>query len=175
MSLWLAKTVLRDNWHLVALIAGLLVVGFFMKFSGAGAPASSEETAAQTVHAAALPDQTPERATPQSRAKEIIAKHKARFDANPSDPDAAPLLNAMGNLYRQKLADYPNAIQCYELLLHDYPNWDGIRTTLLSLADCYTRQGDTEGANRVYQEIMKRYPPDTQEHQYAKAQTERSQ
>ena len=76
----------------------------------------------------------------------------------------------MGNLYRQKLGDYANAVQCYELLLHDYPESEAARTALIELATCYDRLGDHESVRRVYREMTRRFPSDSEEYLWAKLQ-----
>jgi len=154
-------------------LAGGLGVGVYLQFLNAEAAsgaANDSHTAIAAARPAATTATTPGRASVQERAQAVISGHKARLDADPKSKEAPALLNAMGNLYRQKLSDYTSAIQSYELLLHDYPEWEGAHRALLKLADCYERVGDRDGARRTYRRMMERFPAETREHQYAKAQ-----
>jgi TolA-binding protein len=167
------KEILKDNWHLMALLVGVLAAGVLLQqYKGASAATPNAGTV-EAVSKGAADVEAPERPSSQDEARTIIAKHKARFDQNPSDKEAPALLNAMGNLYRRQLVDYPNAIQCYELLLHDYPKCEEARNAIISLADCYRRQGDREGARRTYERMTQFFPPESQEYQYAKAELSR--
>ncbi|MDX9972106.1 MAG: hypothetical protein RBU21_03845 [FCB group bacterium] len=172
------KDVLKENWHLAVLLAGLLGAGVFLQFREATAPGGAEAASyAEDKEAAATAeppaDATRNRPSPQEQVKATIAEHKAKFEAAPDDKDAPLYLSAMGNLYRYKLNDYDQAIQAYQLLLHDYPEWEGNRNTLIALVACYEHQGNREGVRDTYERMLKFFAPESQEYQYAKAQLAR--
>lgn len=176
MNTGTVKDVLRENWYLAVLLVGLLLAGGYLQLRDSGAPQSADaaiEEVYDAAEATSAPVETQPRQTPQEQVKATIAEHKAKFDANPDDKDAPVYLSAMGNLYRYKLNDYENAIQAYQLLLHDYPEWEGNRNTLIALAACYEHQGNREGVRDTYERMLKFFAPESQEYQYAKAQLTR--
>lgn len=165
------KGVLQENWHLAILVVGLVAVGSYLQLrSASAASAVPDALDPETMAASSHVEPSLERPSPQKEARDVISRHKAQFEADPAGKDAPALLNAMGNLYRYKLGDYANAIQAYQLVLHDYPEYEGIRNTLISLAVCYEHEGNREGVRDVYKQMLKRFPPESQEFQYAKAQ-----
>lgn len=105
---------------------------------------------------------------PADEARRTIEQHRARIDAEPNAPERPALLQAMGNLYGQKLMDYENAAWCYEQIILNYPKWEGTPMIYGSLATCYEKTGDQENATRVYMEMMRVLPETTQEYLYAK-------
>ncbi len=115
-------------------------------------------------------NKAPRTASPQKEARAVIARHRKRLAADPESPDAPALLNAMGNLYRQKLNDHNQAIQCYEEILLEYPDWVGIRAVFLNLASSYKALGNTEYVQWTYQRMMEHYPENSQEHRFARKQ-----
>jgi tetratricopeptide (TPR) repeat protein len=169
-SFW--KQVLRDNWYGLAAL-GLMGAALLYGLARSGstpeaahpavAVASAVEGAAETVTLMA------DRPTEADKARGIIAEHQAKLDADPRSPDAPAFLDAMANLYRQRMGDYVNAAQCYERLLIDYPQWEGIQRVYAQLATCYERSGDSSNAQRVYKKMMDVFPPESQECLYAKA------
>ncbi len=106
----------------------------------------------------------------RKQAIETIAQHQQELDADRKGPKAPSLLLAMGNLYSQKLLDDQEAVRCYELLLMDFPDWEGAAQVYPFLASCYKRLGDKEKENSVYKRMMEKFTPDTNEYQYAKEQ-----
>jgi len=112
----------------------------------------------------------PESKTPEEETREVIASHRERMEAAPDSEEAPALLNAMGNLYRQRLGDYDAAIQCYEDLLAQYPDWPGIRAAYLNLATAYREQGNLDYLNWTWRRMMEKFPEDSAEYQYAQQQ-----
>jgi tetratricopeptide (TPR) repeat protein len=176
MTILILKNCLRANWHLLltlAAIAGVMVAYHLRQAEQAPVARAASAPAVKAPGGVATESGgIPGRLTEREKAETIIARHRADVEADPDSADAPAKLNAMGNLYRQKLRDYRNAAQCYELLLHDYPDWEGIRATYIQLASCYEKLEDRTNLRRVYEAMMERFPPDSQEHQYARSQLE---
>ena len=105
---------------------------------------------------------------PAEEARHSIEQHRARIEAEPDSPERPALLQAMGNLYRLKLIDYPNAAWCYEQIILNYPDWAGTSMVYGDLATCYENMGDQEKATRTYMEMMRVLPETSQEYLYAK-------
>lgn len=78
----------------------------------------------------------------------------------------------MGNLYRQKLGDYENAIHCYERIILDFPESTGRREAFLQLEACYLKQEDRTGLRWVYDKMVEEFPEESQEYKYATQQLE---
>ena len=102
------------------------------------------------------------------KARRTIEQHRARIESEPDAPERPALLQAMGNLYRNKLLDFANAAWCYEQIIHNYPVWAGTSMVYGDLATCYENVGDQENATRIYMEMMRVLPETTQEYLYAK-------
>lgn len=161
----------RQNWPLLAalgvLLGGAAVV--YMRGDGEAANASAVASAQERAAITATIVNRPHRKTPQELAVEQIAEHEAKVQADPDDKDAPAYLMAMGNLYRQKLVDYERAAQCYERLLIDHAEWEGVRAVYMQLATCYERLDQTEAAQGVYEKMLDVFPADSKEHEIAYA------
>ncbi|MBI2433311.1 MAG: hypothetical protein HYV26_10605, partial [Candidatus Hydrogenedentes bacterium] len=111
-----------------------------------------------------------QRPTAEDRTRAAIDSHQAAIDADPNSPDTPALLNAMGNLYRQKLRDYQSAAEAYQRIIIDYPTWDGAYGVYPQLEVCYEQLLDHEGLIWLYETMMKRFPAEAQEYKYAQQQ-----
>ena len=116
-----------------------------------------------------LPTSQPKRPTAKEEALEIIADYEKKLDAEEPPEDKPALIFATGNLYRQKLRDYAKAAEYYRWILQDYPDSTVASTAYVQLVTCYEQLGDTQSASDLHYEIMKRYPKDSQEYQFAKS------
>lgn len=166
----------RDNWYLLAAIVLCLGVATYKMTrpeSASRADASFYDSANDSSGGVLLRNgmQAVRRRAQAGREKALatIRAHQQQIDENPEAEDAPALLAAMGNLNRQKLRDYEEAVRCYRLLLHDYPDWEGVRSTYVQLGTCYERLGDLQNADRLYAEMTKVFPETSQEHQFARA------
>lgn len=164
---------MRRNWYLVVAMVGCAALGVYGALGNDRAEASKSSLASKGVVVAERDDSSPPervRMTESEQARSFIEKHEARLAEDPKSPDAPGLLSAMGNLYRQKLGDYERAAQCYERLLYDYPTWEGTRRAYIQLVACYEALKDEDNLRNTYKRMMEVFPPDSQEHIYAKTQ-----
>jgi len=169
------RTNLRDAWYLVLAVAVLFGLAAYKHATEEHAP---EQTASAAVRStrpdiqqtSRQPRPAARRLTEQDKAQAIIADYQQRLDEEPRGEDAPVLLHAMGNLARQKLGDYAQAAQCYEVILTEFPEWEGIRKVYPQLATCYERLGQTSEEHKVYRRMMKALPEDSQEYAFAKQQ-----
>jgi hypothetical protein len=174
-------------------IAAIVLVTVMWMFSSGGNTTPAEEktegpiqprirevTAAEVTEHPAGPPAQPV-LSPQEEAQKDIDTYRKKIDADPKSEDAPPLQLAMGNLYLTKLLDYEKAAETYEWYIQQYADAHpaDLRTAFVQLATCYERLGEKhaneadnkypEKLNRLYMDMMKRYPEDSQEYLFAKA------
>ncbi len=170
------RSMLRDTWYLLVLLAVIAAAAVFMYLRERSTPppvappvakpaAPTEQTPAEQ----SAPAQDPNEAM-RARTSATIAEYQKRLDDDPKSPEAPALLNAMANLSRQKLLDYKEAARYYELIITDYPNWEQTAKIYPQLATCYERLNDQHNLQWVYKQMMERFPQDSQEYLYAKQQ-----
>lgn len=99
---------------------------------------------------------------------QLIEYYQTQLQQNPQAPEVPAYLSAIGNLYKQRKMDCASAIPYYEKIIIDYPDWEGIRSIYPELAMCYDSVNDYRGKIWIHNEIMRRFPPDSQEYIYAK-------
>lgn len=164
--------VVRRNWYLFILLAvcaaGVIVFGRRpAEDLPRSEPRPNPERPADRATSSGSAG-TPRRLTPDEETAQTIAQHLAEFNAAPQDERAPALLLSIGNLYLQKLQDYDQAIANYERVIAEYRDWEGIRKAYLQLATAYEKDGQFDRATSVYHEMMRQFPPDSVEYQYAK-------
>lgn len=166
---------LKANWYLVAiLVVCVVLVGGHMLRGGSASESSSPEAASVRNAGGAGPVEPPRtrvetrRLTSEERVLDTIAQHEARIIEEPHSDDTVALRLAVGNLYR-RIGRYDEAINSYESLILERPDWDGIRAVYDELATCYERLGDTVNARRIYAQMLDRFPEDSAEYEYAQA------
>lgn len=115
-----------------------------------------------------MQSQPEERKSDVEQTRDLLSEYEAAIESDPQSEEAPALLNASGNLYKQKFGDYAKAAQQYERLLAAYPDWEGVARVYPELATCYERLGDEQKLRALYREMMERFPPETPEHQWAK-------
>ena len=171
----------RRNQLILFVVAFCAVAAFYAWLrpdrGPAGGPGAGDEAAGtatveidgQAVPLADLLKTPPEaRASSAEQTQDLLAEYEETIAADPDSEEAPALLNASGNLYKQKFGDYAKAAQQYERLLASYPDWEGIARVYPELATCYDQLGDDQKLRALYREMMDRFPPETPEHQWAK-------
>jgi len=163
---------IRQNWYLAVLclvFLGLGVHEFRTNPEGPAAPKPDSFKVKQYVKPGGLVKEEPrERVTPQDKARAVISEHEQRLaEGDLSADDEAAYMNAIGNLYLQKLRDYEKAAAQYEMLLNTHPQWGRAGGVYLKLAMCYERNGDEPRAQAVYLRMLDAFPEGSDEHQAA--------
>ena len=172
MSGSVLKSALAEVWYLVIILLVIsLVVVYKLAVGGEAAPAeqkagaaASQSLAAPVGAAAAV--RAP-RLSEQDKAKATIADYQKRFAEDARGKDAPAFLFAIGNLSKQKLRDFKEAARNYELLIKDYPAWEGIAAVYPQLMSCYELLNDQQGLRWLYNEMMDKFPPESNEYKYA--------
>lgn len=100
--------------------------------------------------------------------EQLIEHYRSQLEQNPQDPNTPAYLTAIGNLYKIKKMDCANAIPYYERVIIDYPDWEGIKSIYPELVSCYEEVNDYKGKIWIHEEMMKRFPEDSQEYLFAK-------
>ncbi len=100
---------------------------------------------------------------------QLIEYYRSQVEENPQDPNTPAYLSAMGNLYKNRKMDCASAIPYYEKIVIEFPDWEGIRSVFPELATCYETVNDYRGKIWIYEEMMRRFPEDSQEYLYAKS------
>jgi len=166
--------VLKDTWYLLIIVVACIGLGAHLYTKEKQEPQESADLPVARIEPATVPPAiAPEQArriSVQDRARTVIEQHEERFEADADSEDAPALLHAMGNLARHKLGEYEEAAGYYEVILTRYPDWVGIAKVYPQLATCYERMGDGLAAQSVYKRMLKRFPGDSQEYQFARAQ-----
>lgn len=153
---------LRRNWYLVAV---LVVCAAWPAYKLAGGSTKTDGGETGVIVEPEPPVPTPP--SVEERTLATIKEHGEQIEADPDAPDAPARLAAMGNLYLQKLGNYQEAARCYELVLVDYPEWEGVGNVYIQVATCYERLEDRQNARRIYEKMLEHFPPDAQEYAYA--------
>jgi tetratricopeptide (TPR) repeat protein len=172
---------MRPKWSLliVAVLGAALVLWLLLpgqeetpdQPGGAGAPALAPEPAQQELRQRLEEAQAvPQRVDPQEELLDTIEAQRAAVEADPRSEEAPGLLNAMGNLYLQRLVDYESAAEAYQRLLLEYPDWEGNYSVFPQLEVCYEQLGDGEGLRWLWGLMMERFPPESELHHYGAEQ-----
>ncbi|NIA14954.1 MAG: tetratricopeptide repeat protein [Nitrospiraceae bacterium] len=174
MSTSTLKATLKETWYLLVALLVIVVFATRMYLSEKREEQDLAETVANSTNfapfrPASLPEPT-RRITKEEQTRGVIERHQERLEKKPDANESASLLQAMGNLARMKLGEYEEAASYYETVLSTYPDWKGIRRTYTNLAVCYERLGDELRAQSVYKRMMKAFPEDSQEYQFAKSE-----
>ena len=167
--------VFRETWYLFVILAILLVAGIVSYVRSVNAPIVLPPVVL-TVTPHPIPvnnkDQSPvdtmRAAPPEEETKNMMAENQQKFDTNPKSPDAPAYLCANGNLLVTKLKDYKGAIQLYERILSDYPEYSGMLTVYMGLEESYRQLNDLARLQWIYKRMMEKCDPESAEFQYAK-------
>jgi tetratricopeptide (TPR) repeat protein len=171
---FLKETFLR-NWYLLLLlgivavaVAAALLRGHEPQAAAPPFPEAPGVSRNAPATAGARDSGSARRLTPAEQALVTIQEHQARVEADPKDDKAPAYLFAAGNLYLERVQDYERAGEMDERVLEQYPHWDGMRKVYMQLAVAYEKLTNHDKAKSVYQEMMRSFPEDSVEHQYAK-------
>lgn len=99
---------------------------------------------------------------------QLIEYYRSQLEQSPQDPNTPAYLSAIGNLYKMKKMDCTSAIPYYERVIIEFPEWEGIKSIYPELSTCYDEVNDYRGKIWIHEEIMKRFPEDSQEYLFAK-------
>ncbi|MBL7647535.1 MAG: hypothetical protein JNK74_15220 [Candidatus Hydrogenedentes bacterium] len=171
---------LKSNWYLA--LAVVLVVGAALYYArGAIAPGGTVEPEPESTAVdaqAALRDEFERakaaagareaQASPEKSTDTVIAEHTASLEQNPEPEEAAALLSALGNLYKQKKQDYATAARYYEQVIEQYPDWPGIKGVYHQLMTCYSNLDDQSSLRLLYRKMMEVFPEESNEYLFAK-------
>ena len=170
MNISFLTEALRHNWYLFLVLAvcaiGIIVLALRPDREDAS-PIVPGSPGASTDISNASPAVVQPRLTPAEEALRTIEAHQAEFDADPGAERAPSLLLSIGNLHAQKTGNYDLAIAGYEKLIAEYPDWEGIRKAFVQLASAYEHKDLWDKAKSVYEEMLRRFPPESIEYQYA--------
>ena len=174
MSGSVLKSALAEVWYLVVILVVISLVVIYKLATGEEAAPVREKAGAAGSRGLAAPD-TPVAAMPAKRiseeekARATIADYQKRFSEDARGKDAPAYLLAMGNLNKQKLKNFKEAARNYELLINDYPEWQGIAGVYPQLISCYELLNDQDGLRWIYREMVDKFPPESNEYKYAQA------
>ena len=107
------------------------------------------------------------RETQEDKSRELIAEHEARIAENPDSEDTPALLMATGNLYKSRLGDYALASYYYRTLIAEHTDFPQLGQAYVQLCDCYAQLKDERALRLMCREMLRRFPPESQEHLYA--------
>ena len=170
----------RPKWALlVVAVVGVVVAGWLLwprhaedaapevdPDAAAEMPVAQQELRERFEQARAVPP----RPEPEEELRTTIAGHQAAIDADPEAEETPGLLNAMANLYLQRLTDYRAAAEAYQRLLIEYPDWEGNYAVFPQLELCYEQLNDGEGLRWLWAQMMDRFPPESELHHYGAQQ-----
>jgi len=176
------KTVVRDNLPWIGVFVLVVLAAVYAYHREKAAPASETKPVSKNLpQSTASPTSTgPEPSVSyeapqlhparnvQEDVRKTIAEYNERVRTNPKDPDAPAYYSAMGNLTFVQLGDAAEAARYYEVLLSQYPQWDGIMHVYTQLMACYEKLNDRRNLEFTYKRMMEYFPPDSPQHQYAK-------
>jgi hypothetical protein len=165
------------NQAVRALGVGLLTLAVATPGLGCGGEPPAESTPAPNSDSPALEARFKQvlrdkearpRPEPVDEMRTAMETYRAQYDADPTGPEAPILLNAMANLAQQRFGDDVRAIQYYEILVLNFPDWEGTPAVYPLLAAAYDRTERFEDARWLHEQMMKRFPPTSPEFQFAR-------
>ena len=111
----------------------------------------------------------PERKSNRQVVLDKIAKHKEKIAENPKRDEVPAYQLAIANLYITKLGDYETASIHLEELISQSPENNLAPQAYAKLAKCYESMGWRDMADATYRRMMRHFPEDSPNHQYARA------
>ena len=170
------RNLLQETWYLLVLMVVLLGVGIvsYIRTTQAPSPKPSVMVTPQPPQPerVATKDQSPvdtmRVATPEEETRNMMAENQQKYDTDPRSPDAPAYLCANGNLLLTRLKDYSGAIDFYERVLTNYPEYRGMLSVYLGLEESYKKLNKPAKLQWLYKQMMEKCDPVSAEHQYAK-------
>lgn len=173
-----SPNVLADNWYLILAVVVLLVGGIvaaIMSSREGDPPPTGVIGSVDGVNVVRLSDeQTPgtvptvgyQDLPPDERDQKYIEDYQEKLQANPDDEEAAGTMMSLAVVYR-RLHQYDDAAIVLEDLLEKFPDSPNARTAIIQLPEIYQESGDISMARQSYQRMMEKFPPESQEYQWA--------
>lgn len=100
---------------------------------------------------------------------EAIERYEKLLLTAPDDPENADEMLALANLYLQKRQDYKRAAQWYLEYANSYLTAEHPQAGLIyiQLLTCYEKLGDNESLLDTCRQMLRVFPPESQEYLYA--------
>lgn len=175
-----SNSILKDNWYLILAVAVLLVGGAVVALMPGGedesGPTGVIGSAGDGVDIVRLTDDELEGAnatdhdqglTKAERDEKYVEDYKAKLAEDPDGDAAAETMSSLAVVYRRQ-EKYDDAAIVLEELLQKFPGTPNARTAMIMLPGVYEAAGDVDMARQTYRRMMEFFPPESQEHQYAK-------
>ncbi|MBI3483888.1 MAG: N-acetylmuramoyl-L-alanine amidase, partial [Acidobacteria bacterium] len=95
---------------------------------------------------------------------QLVAAYRRVYHLSPQSPEVTTSLQAVGEMYQEmgRLFDekyFQSAVDAYQFLLHEYPTSRFRDDALFTIAQIQQEDlGDTDLAEKTYQEFLKRFP-----------------
>jgi tetratricopeptide (TPR) repeat protein len=154
------------TYGLFALAVIIVIVGVMgMLFSKKEPPAVETHVAA----VAKLEPQAPPPPTPEEEIQTQIVKQQDEIEKDPKGEDTPAKLLAVCNLH-MKVQNFDKAIEACLRFIADYPASPRVGEAYLQLSSCYKQRNDQAKLNRLYMDMMQKFPKESSEHEYAKQQ-----
>jgi tetratricopeptide (TPR) repeat protein len=167
--------VVRGNWHLLLLMALILVAA--VVFASRPRKAVDAEAAMLggevAVELSGGEDSAPYKEesrwaqpTQDARFQAGIVKYEREVQFNRGSAETPANLFKLANLYFMT-SDYKNATKYYAALMAEYPRFEGMRYVFQNLVVCYDKLGNLELKRNVLRQMMSYFPPDAPEYKFA--------
>lgn len=167
--------VLRGNWHLLSVLALMLVTASFFALR----PSHSADAEAATADTeigvelsgaddgVAYSDESRwAQPTKDARFQAGIEKYEHEVQFNRDSAETPVNLFKLGNLYFST-GDYKNASKHYAALMAEFPRYEGMRYAFQNLLVCYDKLGKPELKRSTLRQMMEYFGPETPEYKYA--------
>ena len=166
------REAIRQNWHLLLAFVAVAVMGVIAAIRQPVETVTVEAVGADQGTATAAELETPFKAggTRNQDALLSIQAYKQELAKDRQSEEAAKNFRRIGNLYYSQLGDWEQAMEFYEALITQFPNWEGLDTVYPNLAECYRKLGQHEMERQTYKRMMEYYPEETQAYLFAQQQ-----
>lgn len=172
-------SVLKDNWYLILALVLMLGIGVVAALMSGGEeevlPTGVIGTAGDGVEIVRLnDDETGDKPTigyqgmsAEERDQKYIEEYQAKLAHDPAGEHVPETMIALATVYR-RVGQHDDAAILMEDLVERFPDNPHARTARIQLPEVYQDAGDVAMARASYQRMMDHFPPETQEHQWAR-------